>query len=154
MQYTDIVWVKNLLGGTTIEMEAVVGATAVKKGDPVIKGATDDLLIPMTAADQQVVGIATHDAAVGATLTFVPAFPWNVFAIKCDGAKLYEESTDRYIACDFVDFTSGDMRIDPDTEAAGDVIPIALADGETDAEAENVVYCIFTDTVWTTELKN
>jgi hypothetical protein len=108
----------------------------------------------MTAADQQVVGIATHDAAVGATLTFVPAFPWNVFAIKCDGAKLYEESTDRYIACDFVDFTSGDMRIDPDTEAAGDVIPIALADGETDATAENVVYCIFTDTVWTTELKN
>jgi len=154
MDYTDIVFYENLLGGSTITMEQTVGATAVKKGDPLQKGATDDLVIPMTAADQPIVGVALADAAVGAEVAFIPAFPWNVFAIKCDGACLFEASTDQYIACDFVDFTSGDMRIDPDTEAAGDVIPIGLAPGETDALAENIVLCIFTDTVWTTELKN
>lgn len=154
MEYNDIVWVKNLLGGSTELMTDTVGATAVKKGDPLQKGATDDLVIPMTAADQQIVGVATCDGAVGDEVTYVPAFMWNVFAIKCDGACTYVDDEDRYIACDFVDFTSGDMRIDPDTETAGDVIPIGLADGETDEENENVVLCIFTDSVWTTELKN
>jgi hypothetical protein len=154
MEYTDIVWVKNLLGGSTILLTDTVGATAVKKGDPLKVGATDDLVIPITAADQVVIGVATHDAAVGAEVAYVPAFPWNVFAIKCDGAIQYVDTTDRYIACDFVDFTSGDMRIDPDTVAAGDVVIVGLADGETDSENENVVLAYFTDTAWNIERKN
>ena len=154
MQYNDIVWIENLLGGSTPIMTDTVGATAVKKGDPLQVGATDDLVIPMTAADQVIIGVATADGAVGAEVTYVPAYPWNVFAIKCDGAIQYVDTTDRYIACDFVDFTSGDMRIDPDTVTAGDVIILGLADGETNSENENVVRCIFTDTVWNIELKN
>ena len=154
MQYTDIVWVKNLLGGSTIEMEGTVGATAVKKGDILIAGATAEVLIPMIAVDTVVVGVATNDAAVGGTVNYTPAFPWNVFAIRTATATPYDDSADKFTCCDVVDFTSGAMEINPEDGTASDVLLYGLADGETDDTADNVALCIFTDTVWTQELKN
>lgn len=154
MEYTDIVWVKNLLGGSTIMLSGTVGATAVKVGDILIKGGTADVLIPMTAVDQVVVGVATNDAAVGETVIYVPAFPWNVFAIRTATATPYDDSDDKFTVCDVSDFTSGAMEINPEAAVGGDVLLIGLADGETDDTADNIALCIFTDTVWTQELKN
>ena len=154
MQYVDIVWYKNLLGGSTETYEATVGATAVKKGDILIAGASAEVVIPMIAADTVVVGVATHDAAVGATVSYWPSFPWNAFAIKCDGTKTYVDASDRWTCCDVVDFTSGDMRIDPAVATASDFMLLGMADGETDSEAENIAYGVFTETPWSREWKN
>lgn len=154
MEYTDIVWVKNLLGGSTIMMEGTVGATAVKKGDILIVGASQELLIPMIAVDTVVVGVATHDAAVGATVSYIPSFPWNVFAFKTATATPYDDSADKFTFCDVVDFTSGAMKINPEDATASDILLIGLADGETDDTAGNVALGIFTETPWSAEWKN
>ena len=154
MYYQDIVWYKNLLGGSTETYEATVGATAVKKGDILIAGASAEVVIPMIAADTVVYGVATHDAAVGAKVLYWPAFPWNAFAIKNDGTKSYVSTSDYFTECDMVDFTSGDMRLDCATHTAADFLILGLCDGETDSEAENVVFGVFTETFWSREWKN
>ena len=149
MIYTYPMWVENLVGGETKAKKITVGATAVKVGDFLQKGASDDLVIPMTVANQMIVGVATSAGAVGAEIFYIPTYFWNVFAIKCKATKDYTDTVDKFNLADVTDFTSGDMRIDPGTSTADDVLMIGLADGETDSVAENVVLCIFMDTPYT-----
>ena len=151
MLYTDIMWVENLVGGSTKMKTSTTGAVAIKTGDPLKECATDDLLIPITAVDDCVVGVALHDSAIGASIKYVPSYPWNVFAIKTTTGCEYDASDDQFNKCDFSVFTSGAMTIAPGTcaGALGDVLLLGLADGEDDDTDLNVALCIFMDTPYT-----
>jgi len=145
MLYTDIQAMRRLNGqlGTVEPIYETVGATAVKKGDPVKAGATANVVIPITAAGDIVIGVAMHDAAIGAVVALMPVNAEVVYAVKCASTKKYVASADKWTTCDFTDFTSGAMKIDPATAAQGDVLMIGLADNELDNTNENVTLCIF-----------
>ena len=120
-----------------------VGATAVKAGDPCKKGASAHLLIPITAAADVVVGMAMHDAAIGASVSIIYATESTVFQIPCSAAKKYVASADKYTQCDFDTFTSGAMSIDPATDTAHSVFTLDLASGSPDNTNANQCQCIF-----------
>jgi len=149
MLFTDIMWVENLVGGSTKMKTGTVGLVAVKTGDVLKEGATDNVLIPIIAVDSEVVGVALHDAAAGAEIKYIPAYPWNVFAIPTSTGCEYDDSANKFNMADFTVFTSGAMAIGADTLTNGDVLMLGLADGESDDTEANVVLCIFMDTPYT-----
>jgi len=120
-----------------------VGATAVKQGDPCMIGAAQNLVVPITAATDVVVGVATHDAIVGAEVRMIPADGMQVFKFRCKSDKKYVDGTDRWTLCDFVVFTAGAMTIDPATDAGHSIYLIKLADGETDNSNGNAALGVF-----------
>jgi hypothetical protein len=139
-------YLREITGGTAPELVSyVVGATAVKKGDPVKIGATQALVIPITAAGDTVVGVAEADAAIGASILIRPVTAYSLFRIQCASTKKYVDATDRLTTADFTVFTSGAMQIDPATDSSHSVLMYQLnaAAGVADNTAQNYVECIF-----------
>lgn len=120
-----------------------VGATAVKQGDPCKIGASANLLIPITAAADVVIGVATHDAAIGAQVAIIPANGDTVFRIKCSSTKKYVAASDKYTLCDFDTFTSGAMSIDPATDVGHSVRMLDLSPDSVNDTNGNYALCIF-----------
>lgn len=145
MSVDYIYWVKNLLGGTT-EIDEITLAEDCKKGDVLVadeSGGDNDTAALMDDAAELPIGVALEDGETGDVVNYIPATPWNVFAIKTASTKKYVASADRFTYCDFTDFTSGAMQIDPATDSSHNVLMLGLADGETDDEAQNVVLAVF-----------
>ena len=139
---------KTLSGWAEEPAYAVVGATAVKAGDPIKAGATANVVIPMTAAADSIRGVADEAAAVGATCSYMRATIWNVFIFPCSAAKKFVASADTMTLCDFDTFTSGAMSIDPATDVSHDVLMISLADDELDDTVANKVLGLFNLRAW------
>ncbi len=105
---------------------ATVGAVAVKKGDAVKVGATQDVVIPITTVKDKVLGVAQHDAAIGAEVSLILVTAYTVFE-AIGATTAYVEATYRYLNAD-CGFVSGAMVVDPATlTTTGDVQMLRLA---------------------------
>lgn len=137
--------VRNLLGGST-EIEHIELAEACKKGDVLVAdetGADNNTAALMDDAAELPIGVALEDGSIGDVVSYTPAYPWNVFAIKTAATKKYVAAADRFTRCDFTVFTSGGMQIDPATDVSHNVLMLGLADGESDDTVQNVVLAVF-----------
>lgn len=118
-------FVRRLDGGGQELKTMTVGATAVKAGDACKIGAAQNLVIPITAVKDKVVGVATHDAAIGAEVAMVQVDGHTVFEVIGD-TTAYVEATYKYLAADS-GFTSGAMTVNPATlTTTGDVLMLGL----------------------------
>ncbi len=138
-----VLFARSLIGGGEEPGYLTVGATAVKRGDPVKAGASAAVHIPITAAADVVVGVVQSDAAIGATVAYDRATLWNVFIVPCSAAKKYVDASDRFTTCDFDTFTSGSMSIDPATDTSHSVLMLGLADKEANDTNGNKTLSIF-----------
>lgn len=118
-------FVKRLDGEGATLITMTVGATAVKTGDACKIGAAQNLVIPITTVKDKVVGVALHDAAIGAQVAMVQVDGHTVF--EATGVTTaYTEATYKYLAADSA-FTSGDMKVNPATlTTTGDVLMLGL----------------------------
>ena len=150
MQYTDIVWYKNLIdSGPAPLLEAVVetGVT-ILKGDVLEKGTLVDE-VALAETNDIILGVATHNAAAGETVSYVPAYWYCVFAIKSTAANAFDTDEDT-LTTSALTIATGATTVDSE-QAPGtddDVLMLGLADGETDDEDENVVLCTFLQNPW------
>lgn len=143
MAVQTVTYQKTIDGSAPEIMYWTVGATAVKMGDPVKIGASANLVIPITASTDKVVGVALHDAAISGTVALVMATGATLFKIRCTAAKKYVASADKFTTYDFDTFTSGAMSADPATDTNHSVFAYDLAAGETDNTNANAALCIF-----------
>jgi hypothetical protein len=106
-------------------------------------GATQDVVIPMTAREDVVVGVATHDAIVGAEVNLIRVDGATVFRIGT-GTHVYTAATCQYDHCDMNDFTSGAMHAEPLLDAANPTfLMLDLYPGSPDATAGSPFQGIF-----------
>lgn len=131
-----------LNGGECELLISTVGAVAVKTGDAVKVGATQNVVIPITAVKDLVVGVAQHDAAIGAEVSLLQVTAYTVFeAIGVTTA--YVEATYRYLNADS-GFVSGAMVVNPAVvTTTGDVQMLRLAGNTLSAVIGNHFEVIF-----------
>ena len=152
MMYHDIVWYKNLTdsGPAPLEHAVVEAGVTVLMGDVLEQGtATDEVALAETA--DIILGVATHDAAAGTVVEYVPAYWYCVFAIKSTAANAFDTDEDQYTTSALT-IVTGATTVDSEEAPAAandDVLMIGLAPDETDDEDENVVLCVFINTPWT-----
>ena len=142
MAVQTITYQRSLTGNAPYLFAAKVGATAVKMGDFVKLGATKDVVISITASTDKVLGLALHDAAIGAQVAIILANGETIFKIKSSSAKKFVVGTSNWTVCDFDTFTSGAMTADPATATNSQLLMIELASGEADNTNGNYFYAI------------
>jgi hypothetical protein len=118
-------FVKRLDGEGATLITMTVGAAAAKTGDAMKIGAAQNLVIPITTVKDKVVGVALHDAGVGAQVAMVQVDGHTVFeAVGVTAA--YTEATYKYVAADS-GFVSGAMVVNPAVvTTTGDVLMLNL----------------------------
>lgn len=129
-------YVKDLVGLHNVLVHATVGAVAVKEGDPIKVGASQDVVIPVTAAADAILGVASHAAAVGDDVLYYPATPTAVFEVTTVTTG-YAEATHKWNTCDLAAFTSGAMTANPGADVSHQLLMLGLEDGETSGSAGN-----------------
>jgi len=133
-------YVKDLNGIHNPLTADTVGATAIKAGDALIVGASQEVVIPATAATDRISGVALVAGAIGATAIYAPSSDSAIFTV-ITVATAYTDATHKYTTCDLAGFTSGAMTITPGADTNHQVLLLGLVEGETDAEVGNKVYC-------------
>jgi hypothetical protein len=142
MAVQTITYQRSLTGNAPYLFSAKVGATAVKMGDFVKLGATKEVVIPITASGDKILGMALHDAAISAQVAIILANGETIFKIKSSSAKKFVVGTSNWTVCDFDTFTSGAMTADPATATNSQLLMIELASGEADNTNGNYFYAI------------
>jgi hypothetical protein len=135
-------YLRRLDGGVTELVTMTVGAVAVKYGDACKIGAAQDLVIPITTVKDKVVGVATHDAAIGAEVSMVRVDGATVFKVATAVAA-FVLATYQYLNADS-GFVSGAMVFNPATlTTTGDIKMLDLAENSADNVIGNHVQVVF-----------
>jgi hypothetical protein len=142
MAVQTITYQRSFTGNAPYLFVAKVGATAVKMGDFVKLGATKDVVIPITASTDKILGMVLHDAAIGAQVSLIIANGETIFKVKSSAAKKFVNGTSNWVVCDFDTFTSGAMTADPATATNSQMTMIELASGEADNTNGNYFYAV------------
>lgn len=137
-------YLQDLNGTHTPLVQSTVGIVAIKEGDALKIGASQNLAIPATVYGDSIIGVATHAVAAGGIVNYAPATDTAVFEVITTGTG-YDEATYKYVTCDIGSFTSGSMAVQPGATSGTQILLLKLSEGETSGSAGNKVFCKFYD---------